>query len=155
MPKYNPEVLAAEIELGHLLADYWRDADFNDSKNATDFFTEDCTFVAGDQSYAGHAGVRAFYDTASIAKAGATTRHSISNVRISTDGKSHAVIDFLIVSYRKIGKTPISGLQGPAMVSDSHWDCRRGADDQWRIVVSNGQPIFLDDDSMLKKLAKS
>lgn len=155
MRTFSNDAAAAAVELEQLSIDYWRDIDFNDARKLHEFYTEDCSFAAGENTYRGRDGIKAFYDIARAAKVGMTTRHSMSNLHVVVHDHTCATIEFLIMSYRGAGKLPVTGLQGPALVSDGRMECRREADGKWRITSFAGTPVFMGNDPVLEKLAKA
>ena len=150
--------VTATLELQRLVGDYWHELDSNGARNVTDFYTEDCSFVAGATfNLKGRAGVRQFYDDR--AKHVATekdgiriTRHLAANVRIALQDKDHARVEFVMVNYSGAGKAPVKDFSGPSMVSDVYWDCRREADGQWRLVVFSGEPQFIGGENFISKV---
>jgi ketosteroid isomerase-like protein len=155
MRTFSKDAAAAAVELEQLAMDYWRDIDFNDARNLHDFYTEDCTFAAGENTYRGRNGIKAFYEIARVAKVGMTTRHSMTNLHVAVHDGNRATLEFIIMSYRGAGKLPITGLQGPALVSDGRMECRREADGKWRITAFSGAPVFMGNDPVLEKMAKA
>jgi hypothetical protein len=155
MRTFSKDAAAAAVELEQLAMDYWRDIDFNDARKLHDFYTEDCSFAAGENTYRGRDGIKAFYEIARAAKVGMTTRHVMSNLHVVVHDNDRATLAFIIMSFRGAGKLPITGLQGPALVSDGRMECRRAADGTWRIASFSGTPVFMGNDPVLERMAKA
>ena len=152
------ESVSATLELQQLISDYWHELDSNGARNVTDYYTEDCSFIAGAAfNLKGRAGVRQFYDDR--AKHVATekdgirnTRHLAANVRISLTGRNSAIVEFVMVNYSGAGAPPVKDFTGPSMVSDVYWDCRREADGKWRLVTFRGEPQFIGGENFIGKV---
>ena len=158
MAKFNS---AAAMELQQLVSEYWDELDSNQARNVTDFYTEDCTFVAGQNfSGMGRAGVRKFYDerakTVAQEKDGQrTTRHTFANFKVKFDSDAQARVDFVMINYSGAGAAPIV-FSGPSMVSDVTFECRRDAQGDWKIAAFKGTPLFVTNEPFAEKfLAKA
>ena len=156
------ERIAATLELQQFVADYWHELDANCAQRITEFYVDDCTFVAGaNYSYSGHAGVRKFYDDrAELVRdeidGVRTTRHTAVNLRIAFRSPGTARLEFVLVNYSGAGCTPVQGFEGPTMVCDVILDCRRDNDGGWRIVNFRGIPLFVGSEPFSRKvLAKT
>jgi hypothetical protein len=158
MAKFNPQ---AAMELQQLVSEYWDELDSNQARNVTNFYTEDCTFTAG-QNYAaqGRAGVRKFYDerakiVAQEKDGQRTTRHTFTNFRASFADADRARVDFVMINYSGAGTAPIV-FSGPSMVSDVAFECRRDAQGAWKIAAFIGAPMFVTNEPFAEKfLAKA
>ena len=157
MRTFTPDEIAAGFELQQLVADYWHDADFNESLKIPDFYTEDCSYVGGPGiSYNGREGVRRFYDDVRAKKDPTRVmRHTVTNLRVAVKDKNHGTVDYMIVTYAAAGTPPIEGPTAPSQVTDVHLDCVRKAKGKWEIAKFHGAPIFVGGASMLNKLAKT
>jgi ketosteroid isomerase-like protein len=150
--------LLAVVQLQQMVADYWHELDGREARNITDFYAEDCTFRAGaNYHYTGRAGVRKFYDDRAVfvrdEKDGArTTRHTFVNLRVTVEDANNASLDFVLVNYSGGGNPPITGFEGPTMVSDVSWVCRRDAGGAWRITHFRGVPQFVSDEPFSVKV---
>jgi ketosteroid isomerase-like protein len=154
----HADTLAATIELQQMIARYWRELDLNEARNITDFYVEDCAFVAGAHyAYTGRAGVRAFYDARAEVvrgeKDGArTTRHTYTNLLVSAEGRDHARVSFVVTNHSGGGRPPVTDYTGPTMVADVTMDCRREPDGEWRIARFTGEPLFIGAEPFTRKV---
>src|SRR3546814_5455667 len=78
--------------------------------------------------------------------------HTFLNVRVAVDSKDKAVVHFTNVNYGGEGKPPQLGTVSPAMVTACRMDFRREADGEWRIARFSGQPLFVGDDPVTKRM---
>jgi ketosteroid isomerase-like protein len=157
MRTFTTETAAAAFELEQLVIDYWREVDMNDAANITDFYTEDSTYKGGIQLFfKGREGVRKFYDNVRATRdADRIVRHTITNMQVTVHDQKRGTVNYIIVTYGKSGKKPISGLTGPSQVTDVHLECRREADGKWRIAAFVGDAVFVGGDSLLNQLPKT
>lgn len=152
------ESVSAILELQQLVSDYWHELDSNEARNVTDFYTDDCSYIAGASfNLKGRAGVRKFYDDrarhVATEKDGIrNTRHLAANVRISLKGKNRAAVDFVMVNYSGAGKPPVRDFTGPSMVSDVYWECVRETDGKWRLESFRGEPMFIGNEGFIGKV---
>ena len=155
MPRFNNETGLAAFELQQLILDWGHDLDINGGLNVADLCTEDCNYLIGGNSHRGRAGVTKFYsDRAERIRTQQrdgvrTQRHTITNLRVSLQGKDHATVAFMVVNYSAEGKAPALNLVGPTIVADSRMECRRDADGEWRIALFDSKPVFVGNDPFL------
>jgi hypothetical protein len=158
MPRFSPQTALDAFELQQLVTAWCRELDDNHGLNATRFFTEDCVVDAGHISYKGHEAMQAFYrGVAEFARAtperGArTTRHTYTSLGISFGGDERATVTFLSFTYSGYGETPVVGATTPNTISDVRFECRRDAQQEWRIAEFYAVPVFLGDDPYLNRL---
>ena len=75
--------------LNRLETNYWWDVDLNGGRNAHEFYLPDGLYVVGQNRFAGHDQIRAFYGWR--ARRGSTTsRHLISNLTVFATDDRHA-----------------------------------------------------------------
>jgi hypothetical protein len=75
--------------LNRLETNYWWDVDLNGGRNAHEFYLPDGLYEVGQNRFAGHDQIRAFY--AWRARRGATTsRHLINNLQVFRTDEHHA-----------------------------------------------------------------
>jgi ketosteroid isomerase-like protein len=154
----NLAEIAARLELQQLVTDYWRELDHNGARNITDFYAEDCTFVAGvNYSLSGRAGVRQFYDARAELVQGEkdgvrTTRHTYTNLSIRLESEDKARVELVTINYSGGGHPPVTDFTGPTMVADVALDCRREPDGAWRIVRFAGAPLFVGAEPFTRKV---
>lgn len=117
-----------------------------------DYFTEDCTFIVGETTWSGRAGVRKHYDddaeaVKKLCKDGIkTVRHAMLNVRIQIKDDGSAVVDLIFLNFSAGGKGPFLGSASPAVVADTRMTCKRDANGRWLIHEFLGTPLFFGDD---------
>src|SRR3546814_15402992 len=78
--------------------------------------------------------------------------HTFLNVRVAVDSKDKAVVHFTNVNYGGEGKPPQLGTVSRAMVTSCRMDFRRQGDGEWRIARFRGQPLFVGDDPVTKRI---
>jgi hypothetical protein len=157
MRRFDPETALAKIELEQMVFDYWREVDANGGRDIAGFFAEDGAAFMGPQTFEGHAGVTKFYEgrreslRAQYGDVQRTSSHTVANLRISFENNTRAVADFLVVTYAANGKTPVLDATVPVSIGEVRFECRREADEQWRITAFRGSPLFLVGDDFVKK----
>ena len=155
MRRFDQETAVSALELHQLIAEFGHELDANGGLNITAFYSEDCNFLVGGNSFRGHAAVKKFYaDRAERVRTQQkdgvrTQRHTITNLRISFQDKNHATLNFVIVNYSAAGKAPVFDLTCPTIVADCRMECRREADGQWRIAEFASEPVFVGNDPFL------
>jgi hypothetical protein len=150
-----PDTLHAVIELQQLVINYWHEVDFNDARNLTDLYTEDCTYFSGkDINYKGHEGIERFYaNSRAIRGDGArSVRHSASNIKVTVHDRDRGSVWYLLTTYAAYGVAPIETAIAPSQITDINVDCVRGADGVWRIAKFTGDIIMMGPNSLTKKL---
>lgn len=161
MRRLNAEHVIARAELEQLMADYWREIDLNEGRNAAVFFTEDCTAIFGAIAFSGRAGVTKYYAEraqrvrAEHSEGVRTSRHVYLNLRIVLEHDDLAKLEFLIATFAGAGKPPILGGCTPIAISDSRFKCRREPSGEWRIFEFSGTPLFIEDPFARKSLLGS
>ncbi len=156
MRKFNAETAAAALELEQMLIDYWQEIDGNAGRNASAFFTADCTGGVAAVSFKGHAGVQKYYaDRLESMKAQnngvRTSRHVYNSLKFAFEDKDRAVISFVLISYAGFGPLPIMDNTAPVSISDARFECKRNADDQWRIFGFHVTPLFVNGAQFAKR----
>jgi hypothetical protein len=112
------------------------------------FFTEDCTFVVGETTWKGHAGLRQHYDedaraVKALCKDGVkTVRHAMLNLRIQMQRDGTAAVKLLFLNFSAGGHGPFVDAASPTVVADTRLTCKRDATGQWRIHDFHGKPLF-------------
>lgn len=155
MPRYKTDSTLDVLEIQQLILDWAHDLDINGGFKVSELCTVDCSYSVGGRYQKGRSEILKFYtDRAdrirTQQKDGVRTqRHSITNIRIALKDKDHATVRFLVVNYSAEGKPPAMDLKGPTIVADSHMECRRDADGEWRIGLFDSEPVFIGNDPFL------
>jgi ketosteroid isomerase-like protein len=155
MRKFDQHQAIAVIELEQMVSDYFVVLDSEGGGAALGFFTEDVVVDIGVISYTGHAGMKKFYEgiAASKAAVGARTgRHGFINFRVIFPEKNRANVTFLNVTWTASGKPPLADATLPSIITDVRMQCRLEADGQWKVFHYSGSPIFVGNDSEMKKI---
>jgi len=92
--------------LNRLETNYWWDVDLNSGRNAHEFYLPDGLYVVGQNRFAGHDQIRAFYGWR--ARRGSTTsRHLISNLTVFATDDRHARLSAALSLFRANGPPPV------------------------------------------------
>lgn len=154
MARFDQETAVSAMEIHQLIADWGHELDMNGGLGVAGLITEDCTYRVGGVAYLGHGPVTKFYSdrgerVRTQQKDGVRTqRHTITNLRVAFQDKSHAAVTFIIVNYSAEGKPPVD-LTGPTILADCRMECRRDADGEWRICLFDSTPMFVGSDPFL------
>ena len=103
----------AILNLQQLVADYWNELDYRGGGKMHSFYTDDCSFVAGEHySLAGSEGVKSFYDNRAALVASEfggtrTTRHTYTNLSISLPAPDQAELSMVCINYSGAGAPPL------------------------------------------------
>ena len=161
MSTINTESLIIKAELQQLLDDLSYDGDFNEGRNVTNFFTEDCVWVMNKATERGRAGVKKFYDDRAAhlrtvhKHKPPTQRHINTNLRISINAEGLASVDFLCFCVYGAGTDQVPDIFARTTVLDCHADCRRETDGQWRIALLEGVMILERNDGPTPRFVKN
>jgi len=131
--------------LHRLIATYWADVDHQGGTRAHDFYVPEALFAVGGNRFEGQEKIRLFY--ARRRQRGSTsTRHLVSNLRVSEEDLCHAHALGLMSLYRADGRPPIRGTRPPAIIADFEAHCVLGEDRLWRFRSHVLQPVFIGSD---------
>ena len=143
MRKIDDRTVRMAIEIEQFFADYWNDVDENRGQRAPEFYTTDCVLhVGSDRTFEGRAGIADFYRYRAD-RGERTTRHATSNFRVRPESDDAASVTFVVTNYASDGPPPITGLQGPSLVSRVDCDMVRNEEGDWRIKSLRGAPLFI------------
>jgi len=131
--------------LNHLETSYWFDVDQQGGSRAHEFYVADGLFAVGENRFAGHDRIRAFYEWRRR-RGPMTTRHLINNLQVVSVDAHHARVMAVLSLYRANGRPPIQGARPPCLIADVTGDCVRGEDQVWRYRSHVLQPIFVGSD---------
>jgi hypothetical protein len=157
MRRFSPETAAAAVEVEQMILDWSREIDFNGGRDAVQYFTEDCVAESGSITFRGHAGVKKYYDDrlafirANQKDGVRTTRHTCLNLHMSFPDKDRATVNFYIITFGGEGKPPVMDGTLPVTITDTRFECRRGADGNWRIAAFFGTPSFVGNEAFAQK----
>ena len=143
-----------ELLLWHALhrleVTYWYDVDFNDGRNAHEFFTPDGVKIGGHNRFEGREEIRALYERRAR-QIGATAlgnlwtsgvkavRHIITNLYVASSSERCATVLGIIVFYG--GKSERQS--NPPMVADLVNECVLNKDNVWRFKSHTLRPVFM------------
>jgi hypothetical protein len=131
--------------LYRLVTNYWFEVDFNGGANAHEFYVPDGLFAVGDNRFAGHRMIRAYY--AWRQRRGHTTaRHLVSNLQVLPTEAQHVRLVGVLSLYRAAGRPPFVGERPPMLVADIRADCVCGEDKRWLYQSHVLEPIFVGRD---------
>ena len=134
--------------LNRLETDYWWDVDLNGGRNAHAFYLPDGLYVVGQNKFAGHDQIRAFY--AWRARRGPmTSRHLINNLNVSATDEHHAGFVAALSLFRANGPLPVQRATSPCLIADVIGECVRGEDGTWRFQSHVVRPVFVGSDRPL------
>lgn len=147
--------MADDAALWHALyaleARYWHDVDFNDGRNAHEFYVDDCLFRVGDNEFCGQDKIRDFYlwrkqRGLATVRTLRTTRHLISNFLAESSGEREARAFGVISFFEASGRPPVMAANPPILIADIENICLKGDDDRWRFKAHVLRPVFMGDD---------
>ena len=134
--------------LNRLETNYWWDVDLNGGRNAHEFYLPDGLYVVGQNRFAGHDQIRAFY--AWRARRGSTTsRHLINNLQVFATDDHHAGFMAALSLFRANGPAPVRRAPSPCLIADVIGECVCGEDGTWRFRSHVVRPVFLGSDRPL------
>jgi len=144
MTKFNIEQVATFVAVQDLINTWARDLDMHNGLHIAELLTDDCIYMVGDTSLHGRAAVEKSYQDRlkrlSTQPTGVPTlRHILSNLCISFRNADEVSITFTLLFF-----TTAMGLSvpDPTAVADVRMDCRREADEHWRIArFDSNQPF--------------
>jgi len=94
--------------LNRLETNYWRDVDLNSGRNAHEFYLPDGLYAVGENRFAGHDRIRAFY--AWRARRGPmTARHLINNLQVFATDDNHARLMAILSLFWANDHPPVQG----------------------------------------------
>ncbi|MBO0755693.1 MAG: nuclear transport factor 2 family protein [Bradyrhizobiaceae bacterium] len=127
-----------------LLVNYWRDVDFNEGRNAHDFYLADASFIVGDNHFNTCEGIKTFYAwRRKREKFG--SRHLLSDVLVVAAGERRAKGFGVMTLHRATGRPPFRNTV-PTLIADLRCECVLGDDDVWRFASHVIDPLFIGDD---------
>jgi hypothetical protein len=147
MAKLNLEetITLAAVQL--LINDWASELDLNNGLEIADLVTEDCAYNVAGALRQGRAAVKQFYEDrlkrlSAQPEGVPTQRHTLSNLRISFRSAGEVSISFTLVYFTTAGMKSGLNHADPAAVADVRMDCRRGADEHWRIAMFDSNQTF-------------
>jgi SnoaL-like domain len=134
--------------LNRLKTNYWWDVDLNGGRNAHEFYLPDGLYVVGQNRFAGHDQIRAFY-TWRTRRGSTTSRHLINNLQVFATDDHHAGFMAALSLFRANGPAPVRRAPSPCLIADVIGECVRGEDGTWRFRSHVVRPVFLGSDHPL------
>jgi hypothetical protein len=134
--------------LNRLETNYWWDVDLNGGRNAYEFYLPDGLYVVGQNKFAGHDQIRAFY-TWRARRGSTTSRHLINNLQVFATDDHHAGFMAALSLFRANGPAPVRRAPSPCLIADVIGECVRGEDGTWRFRSHVVRPVFLGIDRPL------
>jgi hypothetical protein len=134
--------------LNRLETNYWWDVDLNGGRNAHEFYLPDGLYVVGQNKFAGHDQIRAFY-TWRTRRGSTTSRHLINNLQAFATDDHHAGFMAALSLFRANGPPPVHRAPSPCLIADVIGECVRGEDGTWRFRSHAVRPVFLGSDRPL------
>jgi len=131
--------------LYRLEARYWRDVDFNEGRNASDFYAADGLLAIGDNRFQGREKIREFYAWR-CQRARTTTRHLVGNLDVDALDEHHARVTGVVSFHQADGRPPVLQSKPAVLVADLINECVLGDDEVWRFKSHVLRPVFLGDD---------
>jgi hypothetical protein len=139
--------------LHRLEVTYWYDVDFNEGRNAHEFFTPDGVKTVGHNRFEGREEIRGFYEWRIRAGANTATHLGISGVK----AERHLVSNFYVASRRERSATVMGMVffyggvtypskrqsDPPTMVADLINECVLDTDNIWRFKSHTLHPVFM------------
>jgi hypothetical protein len=135
------EALFERARIEAQLHDYWHDVDRNWGRNAASYYTENAVFGGEAATYTGRAEIAAFYRYRIDRAVERVAVHSVTNFRVTFEGRDRALSTWYLLSFAADGK-PILPTHPPivvALVSDLH---ERQADGRWLCARRNFDVLF-------------
>ena len=138
--------------LHRLQVTYWYDVDFNDGRNAHEFFTPDGVKIVGHNRFEGREEIRAFYQWRAR-QIGATAlgnlwtsgvkavRHLITNLYVASSSERCATVLGMVIFYGG----PSKNQSNPPMVADLINECVLNQDNVWQYKSHTLRPVFMSD----------
>src|SRR5262245_41209604 len=131
--------------LYNLEADYWRDVDLNEGRNAEAFYVPDGLFAIGGNQFRGREKIREFYAWRRQ-RARTTTRHLINNLQAEPIDERTARVVGLLSFHQADGRPPVLEPTPAILVADLVNECVRDGDGVWRFRSHEIRPVFMGDD---------
>ena len=127
-----------------LLVNYWREVDFNEGRNAHNFYLADACFIVGDNHFNTNEGIKTFYAwRRKREKFG--TRHLLSDLLVVGAGERRAKGFGVMPLHRATGRPPFRNTV-PTLIADFRCECALCDDDVWRFASHVLDPLFIGDD---------
>jgi hypothetical protein len=127
-----------------LLVNYWRDVDFNEGRNAHNFYLTDASFIVGDNQFKTSEGIKTFYAwRRNREKFG--SRHLLSDLLVVGAGERRAKGFGVMTLHRATGRPPFRNTV-PTLIADLRCECVLGDGDLWRFASHVIDPLFIGDD---------
>jgi ketosteroid isomerase-like protein len=139
MTSQEKQLIASEVKTFN--AEYWYEVDRNKGQRAHEYFTDDGVYTTTIKSRKGHAAIREFYDDRQVREASRTSRHIISNERVTVINANNATCDWILQLHAANG-APVLPSEVAILIGDVHDVLTRHADGEWRYVSRTITPIF-------------
>jgi hypothetical protein len=149
--KFDAEQAAAVAAITQVVNEWGREVDTNYGRSIkqADVLTKDCRCNLAGQWIKGLDEVAKFYaEHYERLKAGEgppVIRQIVTNFRVSFTSETEAKVGFVLLLFAKVGKAPFSDYCDPVEIADVRVECRREADDHWRISMLDSDRIFRRD----------
>jgi SnoaL-like domain len=145
--KLNKEQAVAVTEVQQLINDWAFELDVQNGLEISNLITEDCSYSVRGITLEGRAAVEDFYrgrlrDLSAQPTGVPTQRHTLSNLRVAFQSANEVSITFTLVFFTTAVIASRVNPAEPAAVADVRMDCRRGADEEWRIAKFDSNQIL-------------
>ncbi len=142
--------------LHRLQVTYWYDVDFNDGRNAHEFFTPDGVKIVGHNRFEGREEIRAFYKWRAR-QIGATAlgnlwtsgvkavRHTITNLYVASSSERCATVLGMVIFHGGLTYPSKRQSNPPMMVADLINECVLNNDNVWLFKSHTLRPVFMSD----------
>lgn len=148
MARFTADEAASVLAIQQVINEWGDELDQNSGLKMqdADVLTADCRYFVGGEWRDGIGAVAQFYadrmERLTAAGGAPVMRHIHSNYRVSLIAADHAKVGFLLLFFAKVGDPPFVGYSDPLAVADVRMECRREADDHWRISRFDSGQIF-------------
>jgi SnoaL-like domain len=145
--KLNKEQVVAVSEVQQLINDWAYELDVHNGLEISNLITEDCLYSVRGTTLEGRTAVENFYkgrfrDLSAQPTGVPTQRHTLSNLRVGFQSANDVSITFTLVFFTTAVVASRINPVEPAAVADVRMDCRRGADEEWRIARFDSNQVL-------------
>jgi ketosteroid isomerase-like protein len=142
--KFNIEQAVAFAAVQELINEWAHDLDIHNGLHVADLVTDDCIYGVGETQVHGRAGVEKNYRDrltrlSATPQGVPTMRHMISNLCLTFRKADEVSITFSLLFFTSASGSTVSD---PAAVADVRMDCRKEADEHWRIAKFDSNQPF-------------
>lgn len=135
------EVFFERTRIEAQLHDYWYDVDQNWGRNAASAYTDDAVFGGAAVTYTGRKEIAEFYQYRIDRNIPRIAVHTVSNFRVSFEGRNRAQSTWYLLAYAADG-VPVLPTHPPvviALISDQY---QRQTDGPWLCAHRNFDVLF-------------